>query len=176
VSPNGLGRGSERKKTEGDSFLGAKTEIEGRLDGKCIGEMTLGMWVVKSIQGKTEFTRSIGFRGSVRSVQSSRVFVRRNSFRSGSFFRAGLSQGSLIGLGPGEKKFEESLSFRRGRGRVRRTHAKGRMSFGASRHRHFTCPKSSNYLCLSLEKQTTPELCSTASVCISRFSPCPIRR
>jgi hypothetical protein len=60
---------------------------------------------VKTIQGKTEFTGGIGFRGSVRSVQSGWVFVRRKKkFRSGSFFRARLAQWSLIGLGPGEKK------------------------------------------------------------------------
>ena len=52
------------------------------------------MGVVKSIQGKTEFTVSIEFRGSVRSVQSSRGGCpKKKRFRSGAFFRAGCRKG-----------------------------------------------------------------------------------
>jgi len=55
----------------------------------------LGAWgVVKSIQGKTEFTGSIGFRGSVRSVQSSKVLSEEKKISIGFVLSCGLlSQG-----------------------------------------------------------------------------------
>jgi hypothetical protein len=91
---------------------------------------------VKSIQGKTEFTRSIGFRGSVRSVQSGwGGCPKKNNFDRVRSFVRGLAQGSLTGLGPGEKKryfeacankvgsipvkFEEFVVFPKGKGERR---------------------------------------------------------
>jgi len=52
---------------------------------------------------KTEFTSGIGIRGSVRSVQSSKVF-RRKKISIGLVLSRGIVAGSLGGLGPGEKK------------------------------------------------------------------------
>jgi hypothetical protein len=72
MSWTGIG---ERKKTEGYFFYWSRDEDRGEaVLEKCIGDRGFGEHVgAKTIQGRTEFTGSIGIRGSVRSVQSSRV-------------------------------------------------------------------------------------------------------